>query len=584
MAALLVACTFALAQSTVSPYKLLADNVLRLSTECHNIITIGIAILLKTDTADDMTSRKKSYDLIMLGSFGVLVAIPFFVTIVAKLVSIRQLMRENLQGVDIFSRGFGYLERITGLDLDRDGSVGNVSDNSSASKAGGVTQDDQDQIDLKMVVKRFELGLQSDRDREVMLAYFDEPSPGMSLWKEKLAVGHLTSEQMQQTIVHLQAELPKSDTTGLHFTDLDSASLILNSIGIRASTVGQLSGGVSICLASMNDLSWTKGGGEQFEKAVGAALWGSKAYEVMSGTPPPGAHENYGKYSKKLECVFVVRIPSAKNQDPRRVLPGRKHVYILPRSACIEDDGHHWYPNANILSCFVLKQPDDKASCAAIDAMAKQQSTIDPTRMLCRSSRDDNGGMCNTEVSLGPSTNSSCTKLASKCNVSFNRISKKVRFITQFDETDTDVKDDIDSSSGFPPLVHGCMVTVASYPADETELMIQRHRSIESKKKVRPTLYIIRLHQSYQLKGDESPSSFADRSFAAFVALRRVVSTGKRMSSGSLKWRWRQRCTPWTRPCCRHTCWLTTTLVFLLVKQSAQREVESESEMRVGVG
>ena len=67
-----------------------------------------------------------------------------------------------------------------------------------------------------------------------------------------------------------------------HYTDLDSAKLVVDSIGLRASNVGQLGGGVSICLTSPVEMGWCKYGEGSFPEAVGNALWGSKQlWEAM---------------------------------------------------------------------------------------------------------------------------------------------------------------------------------------------------------------------------------------------------------------------------------------------------------------
>ena len=42
----------------------------------------------------------------------------------------------------------------------------------------------------------------------------------------------------------------------LHFTDLGSCRVILHGAGIRASTVGQLGGGVSVCLRTLTGFDW----------------------------------------------------------------------------------------------------------------------------------------------------------------------------------------------------------------------------------------------------------------------------------------------------------------------------------------
>ena len=80
--------------------------------------------------------------------------------------------------------------------------------------------------------------------------------------------------------VHTQ--VAKGKDIALHFTDTNSAQVITHSMGLRASTAGQLGGGVSVCLKSLADFGW--GDGEaRFAMMIGKALWGSKWYEVMPG-------------------------------------------------------------------------------------------------------------------------------------------------------------------------------------------------------------------------------------------------------------------------------------------------------------
>ena len=54
----------------------------------------------------------------------------------------------------------------------------------------------------------------------------------------------------------MQAQEEKGSDIALHFTDIRSCQLILNSMGIRASSVGQLGGGVSVCLRTVAGFDW----------------------------------------------------------------------------------------------------------------------------------------------------------------------------------------------------------------------------------------------------------------------------------------------------------------------------------------
>jgi hypothetical protein len=234
-----------------------------------------------------------------------------------------------------------------------------------------------------------------------------------------------------------------------HYTDLDSAKLVVDSIGLRASNVGQLGGGVSICLTSPVEMGWCKYGEGSFPEAVGKALWGSKWYEVMPGEPWPdlqqqissgrvkgswpAARDHWGSWKKKLEAVFVVKIPSKENRDPRRLVPGRDDVFIVPKSDCVPDENgeYAFLPNERIISCFILKAPDEPGR----DTLARlsRDATGDnvPQRVVVSSARDGNGGMEGV-------------------------------FLTELEPEATAVDhESVDGSSGFPPKVLACVTSVA---------------------------------------------------------------------------------------------------------------------------
>ena len=98
---------------------------------------------------------------------------------------------------------------------------------------------------------------------------------GIKLWSSKLAVYHLGREQMAQLEAIVKQMLSKGFDIALHFTDFGSNNIILNTKGIRASVVGQLGGGVSVCLRSLVGFEWGQSW-DKFTEAVGKALWGSK--------------------------------------------------------------------------------------------------------------------------------------------------------------------------------------------------------------------------------------------------------------------------------------------------------------------
>lgn len=260
--ALFVAVLFMTAQGIFHPFKMPLDNLLRLSTELHTVVTILIAFTIKADA--DAESNKSVYSVVMVGTFVVLVALPFAAVVIMKVLTVCKLMSQALEDPAA-----------------RDATIGHVR--------------------TWMAIQRFQLGLQDATDRQTMLEYLsEEKGAGAKLWRDKVIASHLTAGEMRDTLAEMEAQLPKSHALGYHFTDLDSVKLVLGSIGIRASTVGQLGGGVSICLTSPVELGWCEYAGGSFTEAVGAALWGSKWYEVMAGKPWPDLQQ------RKLEAVFVL--------------------------------------------------------------------------------------------------------------------------------------------------------------------------------------------------------------------------------------------------------------------------------------
>jgi hypothetical protein len=260
--ALFAATLFMAAQINFRPFKLPLDNLLRFSTELHTVITILIAFTIKADP--DAESNKSVYDAVMVSTFLALVVLPFVAVVVTKVHTLHKVMDQALEDPSA-----------------RDATTGGVH----------------------MAIQRFQLGLQDAADRQTMLEYFEEPGAGAQLWRDMVIASHLTAGEMRDTLAELEAQLPKSHALGYHFTDLDSVKLISSSIGIRASTVGQLGvysvlfldsvlseiavservhpyfllcavgGGVSICLASPATMGWSEYAGETFAKAVGIALW-----------------------------------------------------------------------------------------------------------------------------------------------------------------------------------------------------------------------------------------------------------------------------------------------------------------------
>ena len=145
-----------------------------------------------------------------------------------------------------------------------------------------------------------------------------------------------------------------------------------------------------------------------------------------------------------------MRIPSQENRDPRRLVPGRDDVYILPKSDCVPDENgeYFFYPNENIVACLILKPPDDRASRDTLS-----QHSLSPTaeRVQLSSTRDGHGGM--QQVTLG------------------------ANLATDAAAADYET---IDESSGFPPKVLSCVATVAPSPSPPDPVAM--HRGIEEAK------------------------------------------------------------------------------------------------------
>jgi hypothetical protein len=154
---------------------------------------------------------------------------------------------------------------------------------------------------------------------------------------------------MAELLENIEQQLPKSQSLAFHFTDKVSAGYILSGNGIRASRVGQLGGGVSVCITSPVDMAWDAFQRGTFKETVGRRLWGSKWEEVMPGGP----------FANKLEVMLVVKVPTVKDQ--RQYVPGRDDIYILPAAVLLpDDDGESlFYSNCNIVYVGVLEPPSD---------------------------------------------------------------------------------------------------------------------------------------------------------------------------------------------------------------------------------
>jgi hypothetical protein len=113
------------------------------------------------------------------------------------------------------------------------------------------------QTRMRFTFERFRLGLTTGSETKDLADYItnelavqnEHQRAGMRLWNDLEVASHLSKEQMSSLFTQMESELPKSHSLGYHlFTDLDSCRLILGSLGIRASTVGQLGGATALFL------------------------------------------------------------------------------------------------------------------------------------------------------------------------------------------------------------------------------------------------------------------------------------------------------------------------------------------------
>ena len=444
---LIISFFFIVAHLHAQPYKLVSDNYFRTATELHVFLTIATGLVFRTDLDNPFESqvvgqgyfnvesnvrdlyeqeeqaRRSSYDSMLVVTFIIFVAAAIVATISTKMMLVARAI-------------------------------------ASQADQDNATEGKQDTL-MRAAYARFRLGLATGSDHMDLVDFIGQLDvnqhvrAGKRLWREKHLVCHFTTEQMSAMLRDIEQQLPKSDAIAYHFTDLDAARVILDqSQGLRASTVGQLGGGVSVCLTSPNVLGWDKHGGESmnFCQRVGDELWGSKAHEVLPGVPPAGAHADYGKFHNKLEVLLLVRIPGAERRDSSRVVPGRDNVYIIDRRDCepgVGTDTGRYYSNLNIERCLVLKSPSTDADNSKLDTLASRPHG---TRVKVESSRDEFNGM--TEVAL-----------------------KKA------DSTER-IDDDLTQLGNWCPAVTGFTATVAC-PSNESSTVRHFHQAVSQSRRDR---------------------------------------------------------------------------------------------------
>jgi len=161
-------------------------------------------------------------------------------------------------------------------------------------------------------------------------------------------IGRMTHKEFENLLSQLMNELPRTHSLAFHFTDEDSLKFILapTSVGIRASALGQLGGGLSVCSKSPPELGWEPFCGGDFREQVGKALWGTKWEEVSVGGP----HE------KKLDVLLVLQVVTENLLDETRILPERPDVTILPRLVLVPKGKDFYFPREYILRVYHLNQ------------------------------------------------------------------------------------------------------------------------------------------------------------------------------------------------------------------------------------
>lgn len=159
-------------------------------------------------------------------------------------------------------------------------------------------------------------------------------------------------------IADLVGGIAQDEHIAFHFTDGISVGFILapSSAGLRASQVGQLGGGLSVCLEQPTHLGWEQWGRGSFRATVGLELWGSKAADVLLASQREDGVD--GKDCGKMDYVFVVKVKKNVLQRPDRRVIGRDCVSIIEKHDLVEHNGHHFLPKRDILRVFRLHNPN----------------------------------------------------------------------------------------------------------------------------------------------------------------------------------------------------------------------------------
>jgi hypothetical protein len=184
---LLVSFVSLVAQVRFWPYRTEWDNTFRAATESHVIVAIYVAIVINADQdSETWDEDAKLYDLLLIGSFIVLVLGAMVVCMAAKMTSVALALSQDEDAVQ-----------------------------------------DEHGARLLQAHKRQHLGLASPDDMHMLAEFIDEldydsiyTRAGKKVWRNKQIVSHLTKEQMSDMFDEIKQRLPKSEDIGIHFTGM----------------------------------------------------------------------------------------------------------------------------------------------------------------------------------------------------------------------------------------------------------------------------------------------------------------------------------------------------------------------------
>ena len=151
------------------------------------------------------------------------------------------------------------------------------------------------------------------------------------------SAARFTKDEMKAAINALSSGVRQGERLVYHFTSKKTAGFILEGQGLRASTVGQLGGGLSVCKASPHEMGWEQYGGPTWREGVGKKLWGEKWENVLMG------HED----ADKLEVVIVAKIPAKIFNDTscaRTVCSSAHAFHFCHRLILTSYTGIHFLP------------------------------------------------------------------------------------------------------------------------------------------------------------------------------------------------------------------------------------------------